>query len=265
MERDQQEHPLVRHALDITLESPRGHWSGKTIDVTPSRAKVALAGNSAPPPSRTIVQLRISLPDGNPPLSLPARVIEADPDGVSLSFFNLKDQQVQRLKDHLLSLFVQESQGLLDELGVDRSLNAKAEAPPQASVPPEVVEEVLPEVVEEVLPEVVEDARPAEQEAELYRAAERKPEAAEELELAKPKEQPVPLKDARPDEAKWEELLGKVGLSTLNLPQDGVLSRQWLDFLEQLAATNGGTGKANSGKTVRPHHERPRRGLRKDK
>jgi len=249
MERDQQEHPLVRHALDITLESPRGHWSGKTIDVTPSRAKVALAGNSAPPPSRTIVQLRISLPDGNPPLSLPARVIEADPDGVSLSFFNLKDQQVQRLKDHLLSLFVQESQGLLDELGVDRSLNAKAEAPPQASV----------------LPEVVEDARPAEQEAELYRAAERKPEAAEELELAKPKEQPVPLKDARPDEAKWEELLGKVGLSTLNLPQDGVLSRQWLDFLEQLAATNGGTGKANSGKTVRPHHERPRRGLRKDK
>ena len=249
MERDQQEHPLVRHALDITLESPRGHWSGKTIDVTPSRAKVALAGNSAPPPSRTIVQLRISLPDGNPPLSLPARVIEADPDGVSLSFFNLKDQQVQRLKDHLLSLFVQESQGLLDELGVDRSLNAKAEAPPQASV----------------LPEVVEDARPAEQEAELYRAAERKPEAAEELELAKPKEQPVPLKDARPDEAKWEELLGKVGLSTLNLPQDGVLSRQWLDFLEQLAATNGGTGKANSGKPVRPHHERPRRGLRKDK
>jgi len=191
--------------------------------------------------------------------------MEADPDGVSLSFFNLRDQQVQRLKDHLLSLFVQESQGLLHELGVDRSLNAKAEAPPQASVPPEVVEEVLPEVVEEVLPEVVEDARPAEQEAELYRAAERKPEAAEELELAKPKEQPVPLKDARPDEAKWEELLSKVGLSTLNLPQDGVLSRQWLDFLEQLAATNGGTGKANSAKPVRPHHERPRRGLRKDK
>lgn len=257
MKRDQQEHPLVPQALDITLESPRGHWSGKTIDLTPSRAKVALAGNSAPPPSRTIVQLRISVPDGNPPLSLPARVMEADPDGVSLSFFNLRDQQVQRLKDHLLSLFVQESQGLLHELGADRSLNAKAEALPQASVPPEVVEEVLPEVVE--------DARPAEQEAELSRAAERKPEAAEELELAKPKEQPVPLKDARPDEAKWEELLGKVGLSTLNLPQDGVLSRQWLDFLEQLAATNGGTGKANSGKTVRPHHERPRRGLRKDK
>lgn len=249
MKRDQQQHPLLPHALDITIESPGGHWSGKTIDLNPSWAKVTLAGNSVPLPLKTIVQLRIAMPDGDPPLSLPARVMETDPNGVSLSLFNLKEQQVQRLKDHLAALFLQGSKGSPRQSGADRSLNSEAEALPQSLGSPESVE----------------DARPAERGAELHGAAEGNPEAAEELELAEPKEQSVPLKVASPEEAKWEELLGRVGLEILSLPHNGLLSRQWVDFLEQLEATKGRTEKTNSGKIARPYSEQPRRARRKEK
>src|SRR5574337_408069 len=134
MERGEQQRPLLPRAVDVTLESPRGRWAGKAIDLGPSRAKVALVESSVNLQPRTIVQLRIALPDGNPPLSLPARVMETDSDGVSLYFFNVRDEAQQQLKDFLLS-FQSRSDG---------SPNSEPHTPIQSPMPPESLEATRP-------------------------------------------------------------------------------------------------------------------------
>lgn len=121
-------------AVEVTLESPQGSWPGKAIDLGPSRAKVALAGSSVNLQPRTIVQLRITLPHGNPPLSLPARVLETDSEGVSLYFFNVRDDAQQQLKDFLLSL----------QSRSDGSPTPEPHTPPQSPMPSEPLEATRP-------------------------------------------------------------------------------------------------------------------------
>lgn len=229
MERDQQRRPAVPHAFDVTVESPRGHWSGKTTDLSPSGAKVTLEGNSVRLPLMTVVQLRIASPSGNPPLALPARVIETDSDGVILSFFNLRDQAHRGLKDLLDSFVPRESQVLLDQSG---SNGSERHASPQSSMPPGFLD----------------DTRPAEGAAAPKGAEPGKPDAVEELQRAEPEERSVPPSDVRAEETRLQELLGKAGLDGLSLPSNGVLSPQWRKFLEQLGpkASSSSTGTRSS-------------------
>ena len=223
----------MRHTFDVTVESPRGHWSGKTVGLSPSGAKVTLAGNSVKLPERTVVKLQIALPDGIPPLSLPARVMETDSDGVSVSFFNLRDQAQRSLKDLLDSFVPQESQVSLDQSGTNGS---ERHVSTQSSMPPGFLD----------------DTRPAEGAAMPDGAGHRKPEAVKELQPAEPEERSVPPSDVRAQEARLQELLGQAGLDGLSLPSNGVLSPQWRKFLEQLgpkaSPTSTGTRSGRPGR-----------------
>jgi len=218
----------MRHTFDVTVESPRGHWSGKTIGLSPSGAKVTLAGNSVKLPERTVVKLQIALPDGTPPLSLPARVMETDSDGVSVSFFNLRDQ-AQRLKDLLDS----------HQSGSDGSPNSERPVSTRSSIEPE--ERSVP-------PAFVEETRPAEGVASPNGAGDRKPEVVEKLEPAEPEKRSLPPSDVRAEETRLQELLGQAGLNGLCLPSNGVLTPQWRKFLEQFGpkASSGSSGSRSS-------------------
>lgn len=209
MERNQ---PRV---FDVTVESSRGHCSGTTTDLSLSGAKVTLAGNSVCLPLLTVVQLRIALPDGVSSLSLPARVIETESDGVILSFFNVRDQARRCLKDLVDSFVPQESQVLLHESG---SNGSERQVSTQSAMPPGFVE----------------DTRAAEGAATPKGAGHGKPEAVEEPQRAEPEERSVSPSDVRSEEARLQELLGQAGLNGLCLPSNGVLSPQWRKFLEQL-------------------------------
>lgn len=233
MERNEQRYPAPSRAFDVTVESSRGHWSGKTTDLSHSGAKVTLAGNSVRLPLMTVVQLRIALPDGVPSLSLPARVIEADSDGVILSFFNLRDQAQRGLKDLLDSLVPQGPQVLLDQSG---SNGSERHVSTQSSMPPGFLD----------------DTRPAEGAATPKAAGNRKPEAVEEPQRAEPEERSVPPSDVPAEGARLQELLGKAGLAGLSLPSNGVLTPQWRKFLEQLgpkaSPTSTGTRSSRSAR-----------------
>ncbi len=93
-----------------------------------------------------------------------------------------------------------------------------------------------------LLPEFVEDTRPAGRGVKPNRAGNGKPQAAEEAQRGAPAEQPVPLTDIQSERARLQELLRQVGLASLRLPPNGILSPQWRDFLEQLKSANGSPG-----------------------
>lgn len=221
----EQDHRVSR-AVDVTIQSSHGHWAGKTIDLSPYGAKVTSAAKSVSLPLGTIVQLRVALPDGNPPLSLSARVVETSSDGVGLSFFNLRNQQAQRLKD-LLDSLPQECQELPQQFDSDRSLASEQAVSPQSSLPPEFVE----------------DTRPAERGVTPNVPADEKPEAAES----------DPLSDVRSEQARLQDLLSQVGLNSLCVPSNGTLSAQWRNFLEQLGpnASGSSTGRWNRSRRDR--------------
>jgi len=203
------------------------------IDLRPDGAKVTSVPTSGSLPLGTIVQLRVALPDGNPPLSLSARVMETSSDAVGVSFFNLRDQQAQRLKDLLDSFLQQEPQGLLHPpLDSDRSLTSERDVSPPSSLPPEFVE----------------DTRPAERGGKPKAAGDKTSEAAEASQDGEPAERPVSLVDIQSEQARLKELLSQVGLDSLQLPANGVLSAQWRDFLEQLGrnASGSSTGSRSS-------------------
>ncbi len=231
MERDQRPYLPLPRDFDVTVQSSRGHWAGKTSDLTPLGAKVTLVGNSVRLPLMAVVQLRIALPDGTPPLSLPARVLDTDSDGVSLSFFNLRDE-AQRLKDLLDSHRPQGSQVVLDQSRSEGSPNSEPHVATQSSI----------------LPEFVEETRPAAAAATPNEARNGEREAAEELEPEPAEERAVRPSDVRAEEARLQELLVQAGLSGLCLPANGLLSPQWRKFLEQLGpkASSNPTGSRSS-------------------
>lgn len=103
-----------------------------------------------------------------------------------------------------------------------------------------------------LLPEFVEDTRPAGSGVKPNRVGNGKPETAEEVQRGAPAEQPVPLTDIQSERATLQELLRQVGLDSLRLPPNGVLSRQWLDFLEQLKSANGSPGSRKFRGVKRP-------------
>ena len=114
MGEDRRRYPRACPALDVTLDATGRQCRGKTVNLSPYGAKVALSGNSVPLAPRMNIGLRLTLPDGE--LSLAAMVCRTDPDGVALNFGSLEAGQFQRLKDLVDSLLVQEWRELLTEL-----------------------------------------------------------------------------------------------------------------------------------------------------
>lgn len=91
-------------------------------------------------------------------------------------------------------------------------------------------------------PEFVEDTRPAGRGVKPNGAEAGKPKAPAELEPVQPGERSVPLTDIQSPRAGLQELLRQVGLDSLRLPPNSILSPQWRDFLEQLKSANGRLG-----------------------
>jgi hypothetical protein len=99
MGHDRRRYPRVGAALDLTLiEASGSGWQGKTVDLSPYTAKVTLPPNWPRLPLGTILQLRLAVPGLDLPLSLGARVVRTDPDGLVLDFVDLGAMQSLRLR-----------------------------------------------------------------------------------------------------------------------------------------------------------------------
>ncbi len=94
--------------------------------------------------------------------------------------------------------------------------------------------------------------RPAGSGVRPNRVGNGKPETAEEAQGGAPAEQPVPLTESQSQRARLQELLRQVGLDSLRPPPNGILSRQWLDFLEQLKSATGSPGSRKFRGVKRP-------------
>ncbi len=99
MEQDRRRYPRVGVALDFAAKAGDTEWRGQTIDLSPYGAKVALPPNVVTLPPGTSVELQLGLPDGDSPLSLRARVVRTDADGIAFSFLHLGALAFARLKD----------------------------------------------------------------------------------------------------------------------------------------------------------------------
>lgn len=219
MKQDRRQYPRLPLAVDVAIEASGHEWHATTVDLSPYGTKVASTSKSAPLAPGTTVQLRFALPDGDPPLSIAARVSETSPAGIGLSFVDLKEQETKRLKDLVDSLLLQEWQGLLSQFSAGRPFHSQAGASPQ---PPEP--------------------------AEVHESA-RKADAPAEVDRPRAEERPVAVSDGGAEREKLQALLNQAGLGSLCLPSNGVLSPQWRAFLERLAPTNGKSAKT-TGKTM---------------
>jgi hypothetical protein len=115
--------------LDVQVEALGDQWSGKTLDLSPYGVRVAAQGSVGTLPPGARARVRLMLGDQEAPLSLPARVVRADPDGVALDFDGPEERQFQRLKSFVDTLLKDEPsaaepgnahwQALLKRLGLE--------------------------------------------------------------------------------------------------------------------------------------------------
>lgn len=111
MGQDRRRYARVGVALDFTVEVAGTQWRGKTLDLSPYGVKLALAANAVTLSPGTKVGLRLALPGGDSPLSLTARVVRADADGLALCFVNLGAFSFARLRTLVDSLLGSLSDG----------------------------------------------------------------------------------------------------------------------------------------------------------
>lgn len=135
-------------------------------------------------------------------------------------------------RDLVDSSLLQGWQELLKQFGSDR---AQAADPNQPSE----------------LPESLEGTSPGDRDVKSHGTGVPRGEAAEDLDVVRRSEVSVPLSDIRSERGRLQKLLGQVGLESLCLPSNGVLSLQWRAFLDQLGSTSQ-TGRAQSRRTVAP-------------
>jgi hypothetical protein len=195
-------------------------WQGKTAGLSPHGVKVLLPTESICLPPDTRVQLRVLLPDQTL-VSLTARVVRTEPDGLALEFVTLDEQQLRQLKEFVASAFMHEWQDLLNQFAPKRPLDANAGVPNTPLTPTEFVKGVTPA-------------------GEGVRANETgtpRPESAGDVKPLSPEQASATPSDAGSGQDSWQELLAAVGLGSLRLPTDGVLSPVWLEFLKQLERT----------------------------
>ncbi len=129
MGRDRRRYPRVGVTLDVVVAGADAHWQGKTVDLSPYGVKITLPPSSVKLPSGTRVQLRLALPDPNPPLTLTANVIRTDRNGIALNFVELGSEHFERLKN-LVDSLIQSLSDSPARVGVSiRMLKERRKAP----------------------------------------------------------------------------------------------------------------------------------------
>lgn len=109
---DRRRYPRVAAALDLTLiEASGSRWPAKTVDLSPYSTKVTLPPNWPKLPTGTILQLRLTVPGQDLPLSLGARVVRTDPDRLVLGFVDLGAIQAPCLRQFVDTLLQSLSRG----------------------------------------------------------------------------------------------------------------------------------------------------------
>ena len=193
-------------ALDVTLDVSGRQWQGKTVNLGPNGAKVALSSKLAPLAPGTNIALRLALPDGDLPLV--AKVNRTDPDGVALNFGSLEARQFQRLKDLVESLLMQEWRELLIEL--------------EGGQP-----------VPTTVPSLDRDVTPPESPRTQATVAACQPSVfARQRGRPTPPKPPVTPAEDNPETERLRNLLNRLGLGDLQLPP-GPLTRHWREFLNR--------------------------------
>ena len=217
MGEDRRGHPRACPALDVRLDASGQDWPGKTLNLSPYGAKVAVSGESVPLAPGLNIGLRLTLPDGY--LFLTAMVVRTDPDGVALDFDSLEARQFQRLKDFVDSLLVQEWREILTEL--------------QGSSP---VHAAVPSADADVTPvELPQSPPPGSTGAQANGTAGQASVFARQRGGATSAE-PSGMPGADDSETeRLRELLSRRGLGELQLPE-GPLTQQWREFLRRLEA-----------------------------
>lgn len=214
MDEDRRRYPRACRPLDVTVDASGRQRPGKTVNLSPYGAKVALSGPSVPLGSGVIVGLRLALPDGD--LSLGATVVRTDPDGIALNFGGVDPSQLKRLKDLVDSLLVQEWRELLSELQGGPSIPGTVPSPERDVTPSELPQSPPPESPRAQAK--VAASQPSVFSRQRSRAT-----------LPKPSETPAQ------DEAETERLrnlLSRLGLGNLQLPE-GPLTGHWREFLKR--------------------------------
>ena len=219
MGEDRRRYPRACRPLDVTLDASGRQRPGKTVNLSPYGAKVALSGPSVPLGSGVIIGLRLALPDGD--LSLGATVVRTDPDGVALDFGTLEVGQLQRLKDLVDSLLVQEWRELLTELQGSPGV--------PASIPSSDRDVTL----KEVRPEESPPSPPPVPAAAQAKEAAGQPSvfARQRGRATTPKPSETPAGDDSETE-RLRALLSRLGLGSLQLPP-GPLTGHWREFLKR--------------------------------
>lgn len=224
MKRDVRRYPRAGIGLDVTVKAASSQWQGKTLNLSPYGVKIGALAKSVNLPPGTSVQLWFPQRGQDPSLSLTAKVERTDPDGIALSFTNLRDQQFQQLNELVDSLLLREWQDLLGQLGAPRLPD------PNPGIPnrPESLEANPPVEKGDGASEIGASRRESEGEVEQVK----------------------PLETSGSEKDRWQHLLNRLGLENLRLPGDGRLTRQWQEFLRRLEAEESqgrGRGKGDMG------------------
>ena len=226
MGEDRRGHPRACPALDVSLDASGQHWPGKTLNLSPYGAKVAVSEESVPLAPGLNIGLRLTLPDGY--LFLTAMVVRTDPDGVALNFDSLEAGQFQRLKDFVDSLLVQEWREILTELQGSREPTNESESSPGYAAVPSADADVTPV-------ELPQSPPPGSTGAEANGTAGQASVFARQRGGATSAE-PSGMPGADDSETeRLRELLSRRGLGELQLPE-GPLTQQWREFLRRLEA-----------------------------
>lgn len=96
---DQRRYRRVEVSWDVAAENiSRFEWPGRITSFGPYGMKVRLDTTEPGLSAGNVVRTRFAPPDGQPPLSVEGVVCRVDPDGVAITFINLRPQTFDRLK-----------------------------------------------------------------------------------------------------------------------------------------------------------------------
>ena len=92
----------VEITFPVRLEDSAGRtWYGKSLNLSPGGLKVKTDANFLP---GRRVRLNFKLPDGLPGISATSLTVRKDPNGLALSFVDLEQSAVDRIKEVVVSL-----------------------------------------------------------------------------------------------------------------------------------------------------------------
>lgn len=217
MGHDRRRYPRATKAVAVTLEAGSRQWQAKSLNLSPYGVKVASLDPSHALRPGSSVQLRMALPDQAAPLSFPASVVRTDPDGVALQFESPGDAEFRQIKALVDSLLQQEWQTVLHEIGGAHALPAPT-APATTSFR---------------APNSSDPQAPVPRAWRVRATAAPAPTSREPGQSREPGESSG---IAESEKERWQALLNRRGLGTLQLPRDGTLSPQWRALLTRLEA-----------------------------